>query len=457
MIRLKHIVIAISTSLLVSCTTNKQFTCNFPSVNNQSTQSDTLDIVINIDGSGSMLGYVSDSNSRYVETLKILDNTLSISNLRSNTSIEYYRSSRPITRSDHRKAQLPLFYDESDKSKFPGVSVPIQEFITPPGENDTLLAIVTDLDQADGDVTILLKKIQQTYLNRDKPDYAMGVWAIKSEFVGKVYIQKPGELEDPFKFDGERPFYVIFVGRYQDINRYFNNLANNGLPDTSKLVIFSPTSMVKQVSYLDQEIDTLPPETQASLEPWRLKHKNVKLQKKDQNSQLWDISSGQTNNVNIRDSVNLHTVDFTLPLEVNSIIAKPDIKVFNRFSKDFVKSNEFLEDDSSLKSAMKLDQWNIGIDNTNKQGKLSFVSTIQPDKFPEPGIHLYTLDIVATRFQEQEWWNDWNWNASRDNPQDGSKTHNLLNFLRGLTTITNNIMKDNPPTIGRFCYAIQKN
>ena len=409
-----------------------------------------------------MLGYVNDSNSSYVQALKILDRTLSLSDLRSNTSIEYYRSSNPITRSDFRKAQRPLFYD-GNNSKFPNISVPIQEFIPPPGEKDTLLAIVTDLDQADGDVTILLQKIKATYLNKDKKGYAIGIWAIKSQFKGEVFVQKPNFIERfPFpnaeSADTNRPFYVIFVGLYQDISRYFENLANNNnLLDESELVIFSPSNIVKNISYLDKDINKQLSEAQVSSQPWRLKYKNAKIQAQDENSQLWEIPSLQTDKINIEDSVNLELLDYTLPMKVNSIKVEPDIEVFNKFYKEFVKSNELMEDDSSLKSAMQLGQWSINNnDITNAQEQLSFVSTIQPDKFPEPGIYLYKFDVVAKNFQEQEWWDDWSWKAGRDSNLDGSKTHNLLNFLRGLKTITNSLMKENPPIIGHFCYAIQK-
>ena len=460
----KWIFIAITTSLLVSCNAvEEKFICVAPSENNQSPQSDTLNISINVDGSRSMLGYVNDSNSRYVQALNILDRTLSISDLRSNTSIKYYRSSNPITRSDFRKAQRPLFY-EGNNSQFPNISVPIQEFITPPGEKDTLLAIVTDLDQADGDVTILLQKIKATYLNIDKKGYAIGIWAIKSQFKGEVFVQKPNIIERfPFpnqeSSDTNRPFYVIFVGLYQDISRYFENLANNNnLLNESELVIFSPSNIVINISYLDKDIDKELSEAQASSQEWRLKYKNVKIQAQDKNSQLWEIPSGQTERVNIEDSVDLALLDYRLPVEIDSITVKSYIEVFDKFSKKFAKSDEFMEDDSSLKSAMKLGQWSINNnDITNTQEQLSFVSTIQPDKFPEPGIYLYKFDVVAKNFQEQEWWDDWSWKAGRDRSLDGSKTHNLLNFLRGLKSITTSLMKENPPVIGRFCYAIKKN
>lgn len=466
MIRAKWLVIAIATPLLVSCRpVEEKFTCVPPLENNQSPLSDTLNIAIKVDGSRSMLGYVSDSSSRYVQTLKYLDKTLSLGGLRPDTSINYYRSSSPITRSDFRKAQLPLFYDGSN-SNFPNISVPIQEFITPPGENDTLLAIVTDLDQAAGDVTILLQKIKQTYLNKDRQGYAVGVWAVKSEFSGDVFVQKQQSIErfpfpNPQSADETRPFYVIFFGRYQDLNRYFENIATNNqnLLDESQLAIFSPNNVVKNISYLDKSPEKKPPEEQAILQDWSLKHnKLVKIQAQDKNSQLWEIPSIQTEKVDIQDSVNLALLNYTLPLETNSITLKPNIRVFDKYSKQFQNSDEFMKDDSSLQSALKIGQWNIdNIEKENDRGPLSFSSTIQPDKLPEPGIYLFTFDVVALNLQEQEWWNEWSWQANRDSNLDGSKTNNLSNFLSGLKTLTTNLMEENPPVIGRFCYAIQKN
>ena len=467
MIRAKWLVVAFATSLvLASCRPAEHtFTCEAPLVNNQSPQSDTINIAIKVDGSRSMLGYVNNPNSLYVQTLKYLDNTLSLSDLRPNTSINYYRSSNSISRSDFRKAQLPLFYNESS-SKFPNISVPIQEFITPPGENDTLLAIVTDLDQAAGDVNILLRKIKQTYLNKEQQGYAIGIWAIKSEFAGDVFVQKQQNIErfpfpNPQSADETRPFYVLFIGRYQDINRYFETLATNNqnLLNESQLAIFSPSNIVKKTSYLDKIVEEKPPEEQASLQEWNLKYKKaIKVQAQDKNSQLWEITSVQTEVVNIQDSVDLALLNYTLPIKTNSITLRPNIRVFDKYSKQFKPSNEFIKDDSSLKSAIKIGQWNIdNTEQTNGQEQLSFVNTIQLDKFPEPGIYLFTFDVVPLELQEQEWWNEWSWQANRDNNLDGSKTHNLSNFLGGLKTITNNLMKEAPPIIGRFCYAIQKN
>ncbi len=465
MLHAKWLVIAIATSLMLnSCITKVEvpFSCT-PYPQSQSVaQSDSLDITVDVDGSASMLGYVSDRSSRYVQTLKLLDQTLSLGGLRPKTSTNYYRSGQSVTRSDFRKAQLPVFYNNTEP-KFPNISVPIQGFITPPKEKDTLLVIVTDLDQAAGDVTILNQKIQQTYLNENKPGYAVAIWAVKSEFTGTVYVQEQEKILT-FSFPNEhsnekvRPFYVIFIGHYSDIVSYFNTLKTQGvsLIEGSQFAIFSPHNIVKKISYLDKNLEEKPPEEQAIAQDWNLSNNLVRVQAQDQNSQLWQIPSNQTEAVKIQDSINLMPLNNTLKLDINSIHTIKKIQVFDKFSRQFKKSQEMLLDESSLQNVINIGEWSSPKSQENEGQKLSFVATINPDKFPESGIYLFTIDVVVKNLQEQSWWKDWSWTAGIDKEQDGSKTHNLLNFLRGLKTTTTNVMAENPPKIGRFCYVLQK-
>lgn len=467
MLHAKWLVIAIATSLMLNSCDGKVevlFSCKPPTQSQSAAQSDSLDIIVDVDGSASMLGYVSNPDSRYVQTLKLLDETLSIDGggLRSKTSTNYYRSGNSVIRGEFRKAQLPVFYNDTDP-KFPNIAVPIQEFITSPGQKDTLLVIVTDLDQAEGDITILNQKIQQTYLNKNKPGYAVGIWAIKSEFRGTVYVQEQQKIPQ-FPFPNEqsaekvRPFYVIFIGRYSDIVSYFNTLKTQGgsLIEGSQLAIFSPHNIVQEPSYLDKNLEGNPPEEQALAQDWNLANNLVKVQAKDQNSQLWQIHSNQKGEVRIQDSVNLMPLNDTLNLDINSIDTIKNIQVFDKFSQQFKKSKELLPDDSSLQNVINIGQWSSPESKENEGQKLSFVTTIQPDKFPESGIYIFTIDVEVKNLQEQNWWKDWSWTAERDQKNDGSKTHNLLNFLRGLKTMTTNVMAENPPNIGRFCYVLQK-
>ncbi|NJN75299.1 MAG: hypothetical protein HC796_02350 [Synechococcaceae cyanobacterium RL_1_2] len=197
-----------------------------------------LNISLYVDGSGSMLGYVQSRDSYYGEALKTLGDILALDRgLRAiKPEVSYFRIGQEnpaIDRSGFRQAELPGFYDGTNPG-FPEVSSPIHEAIKPPSGDkdlDNLIVIVTDLEQDDGDVTKLTSNLQQHYLNQDKR-YAVGVWAVKSEFAGKIYLNNTqGGLQarnydtTAQTSDRYRPFYVLFVGPTADVAHYFEKIA----------------------------------------------------------------------------------------------------------------------------------------------------------------------------------------------------------------------------------------
>lgn len=468
MVRARWLVLTIVISLgIVSCNTvKKDFSCALssqegsatPSAKPSTAPSNSLAVSIQVDGSSSMLGYVSDPNSRYVQTLKLLDETLSLAG---KTPVQYYRSGNPIARGDFRKAQLPAFYNGT---QFPDVSVPIQDLVSAPIERDSLLVIVTDLDQASGDVTLLTRKIQETYLNSQNPEAAIGIWAIKSEFAGTVYVQGQQTLKK-FPFPNEksseefRPFYVIFLGHHDEIIKIIKDLKKRekDLFENSEIAIFSRNNFVQNTATLDRSVKEQPSEEKALLGKWNLSSNGAEVQAKDEKSQLWKIPGTSTEKITISDSVPVEMLENTVPIDVNSIDLVKTIEAPNKFTKAFEDSTKVYKDDSDLREAIEIAGWNLDTENQNNPRELTFETTIQPDKFPEPGIYLFSIDIVARDLQEQPWWEEWNWKVGRDQENDGSKTNNLLPFLRGLKKITTDLMAENPPKIGRFCYAIEKN
>ncbi|MDJ0659909.1 MAG: hypothetical protein QNJ42_10530 [Crocosphaera sp.] len=464
MIRPRWLVLLLATSLMVqSCgQVEVPFACNAESVSESSPLSDSLDIMIAVDGSQSMLGYVSDRNSRYVQTLKLLDDTLSLSSLRSQSNSSYYRSGKSITRSDFKKAQLPEFYNSSNPN-FPNISVPLQEFILPPNQQDSLLVMVTDLDQADGDVTIVNQKIKDTYLNNNNKDYVVGVWGIKSEFSGTVHVQEQGRLRK-FNFPNSqsteslRPFYVIIIGRYEDVVDYFKTVQNRDseLLENSELTLFSPYKIVDEIAYLDKEVMTAPSEEQAVAQLWKLEDGLVKVQAQDKKNQLWDIPSQQTGIIIIEDSVNLRSDNPITELNSNSLTTIKTIQMFEKVSGEFKNAKEIDGDGTSFKEIINIDQWEVIKDSDSSAEKLKFITTIDANKFPNPGLYSFEIDVVLKNLPEENWWQQWNLQPGQDHPEDGSKTQNLLNFMRGLKTITSNLMADNPPKVARFCYVFHK-
>ncbi|MEC4819151.1 MAG: hypothetical protein SAK29_38640 [Scytonema sp. PMC 1069.18] len=72
------------------------------------------------------------------------------------------------------------------------------------------------------------------------------------------------------------------------------------------------------------------------------------------------------------------------------------------------------------------------------------------------GVYLFTVNAVANKLQEQQWWEEWN--STQENITDGSKTYNLERFLQQLRNLTSDLMREkSQPIVGRFCYAIQRN
>jgi hypothetical protein len=135
--------------------------CDLSLQKNTYSKADNITISVHVDGSGSMLGYVANSNNRYVKILDELYNTFSLIKSRPNTTVEYFRSgnkNQKLTASDFRKSQKSEFYDGSNP-KFPGVSSGLDSAITSPEKEDKLFVLVTDLYQDDADVTRLNKKI----------------------------------------------------------------------------------------------------------------------------------------------------------------------------------------------------------------------------------------------------------------------------------------------------------
>ena len=182
--------------------------CKKDSKKEQLELTDSLNIDVHIDGSGSMLGYINKNNSSYIQALKLLDSTLSLGSKRSNTIVKYHRSgdhkneSKELTRSEFRKASKATFYDGTS-SVFPAVSSDLASIVNKPKKSRNLTVIVTDLDQNDGDVNLITNKIKAGYFNQKDENYAVGVWGIKSEFEGTVYSASDANKKFQYSTSGK--------------------------------------------------------------------------------------------------------------------------------------------------------------------------------------------------------------------------------------------------------------
>ena len=406
-----------------------------------------LDIDIHIDGSGSMLGYTNTENSSYIQTLKLLDNVLSLNGNRSQTRVKYYRSgdlkhpAKELSRSEFRKASKTEFYTGTNPS-FPAVSSDLASIIAKPKKSDGLKVIVTDLDQNDGDVSLIAQKIKASYFNQRDRDYAVGIMGIKSEFDGTVYSASNANKKFQYNTEGKksskyRPFYVLFLGHYQDIAGYFDNLQKEqNFGERSKFLIFSPEHLLADVSYLSSPINL----SSDLAAPNTLHNGEVSVEKNNQPIELLEIKEKNVARLEAEYQVPIRQNSHTLSIDPNDLKTEINVTAFDKFSKQEFKSVP------SAKKALNFDNWQL---NNNK---LEFTSIINPTNFDESNIYYFKVDAIALDLQKPDWWKEWSSNSSND----GSKTSNLYEFMNSLKNITLNSMDESNLTVGRFCYAIQK-
>ena len=435
--------------------TIEDLSCDPPTMTDKSPSLDAppepINISLNIDGSESMPGYLTNGASRYIKTIQLLDRTFSISDL-----VEYYRVGGPekqkISRSKFLEAIKERFYYEDR------VTSNLTGAIAPQKEGKELLVLITDLYQNQGDVTAVNKKIRQHYLNKE--GYAAGILAIRSEFNGKVYVV--GSNRDNFNFpyntEGKpiekfRPFYVIFLGPYKHILYYFEKLKRDGgeLIKNSEFTIFSPNNIINDLSVMSELKN--PGEPISGLKrPFSLNNGKVAIEfPKRKEFELLEIIPNFSKEIPIEYKVNLPILnEYTLPPSANSIKAKiSESKYFNESTTEFISSEAIMA--KKLFNSMQFSNWEVG-----KNRDLSYTNTIKPNELPQANIYLFKVDVVANGLGEQDWWQNWNC-EDRDCENDGSKTHNLEHFLQGLKSLTNDLMENNPIVLARLCYGIQKN
>jgi hypothetical protein len=219
-----------------------------------STAANKSKIVLTLDGSASMVGYAKDSNSSYIQMLKLLDRVT----LAHPGGVEYARidtGRKSIQRSELQQAFTPAFYTgqmSKIADSFPDVKA---------AKGEELLAIVTDLQPDDGDVNLVSKRFLEDYLKKD--GYAVAVWGIKSEFEGNVYPPNnaPAYPYTSKSADRGRPFYILLAGRYEAIADFAKTIRSQDssfLKDKSQLTIFTPDRSIASTSYLTPSQENLP-------------------------------------------------------------------------------------------------------------------------------------------------------------------------------------------------------
>ena len=478
--------------LLTGCPSTRKATeqlrCDLPSIGYvRSNPSDKLDISINVDGSGSMIGYVTINNSNYIKTLDAIE---SVVDPNKNTTVEYKRigDKKPLSRNDFRRdAKSRGFYDGT--TRYTKVSSPIQEAIKTPSEDvDKLTLIVTDLEGDDGD--LISETLRKHYFNQQIRDrgYTVGVWAVKTQFKGNIFNPNTGKVKFYYTTEGKkakdyRPFYVLFIGKYDHIANYFNqiNKLNSELANNSEMFIFPASNVVKEAinvgSLNSREKKIELPENNQLERVFSLEDENiiVSTENDDVPYELLEIVHEDKQVIPLNYQVSFPVLTnkdkggiYSLAINKDQLRVKSKMFTFKQQAQTQLE-NEQLNDNIPKKSQEKdFFQVNsnvalqdaLSIENlslSNNSQTLNFVTNINLDNLSNPQIYLFEVDLILDNMQDPEWWQ--NWDSKNASNQDGSKTQNISLFMNKLEQLSLDSLrdKDNNAVIGRLCFAINKN
>lgn len=507
-------------SLLTSCqkTPQEQLSCNIDSIQALVSGENTVNklyVSLNIDGSDSMLGYVTIPNNNYAKALELLANAVINTN---DVNVAYKRigDDKTLTRDNIRRDALSKTFYDGNNITYKGVSSPIQTAITPPPEGkDKLTIIVTDLEGDDGGK--IAEVLAQNYLNKDEKnqDYTVGIWGVKSQFNGMIYDPNTGKAKFSYTTEGKssedfRPFYVLFIGKYDQIATYFDELKklDTEIHNDSKMFIFPTKKILLQNpislgSLEGRESNSKLPENNQLQRVFALEDQNVIVSTKDANNEpyeLFDIVDNTKSKLGINyqvpfpDITKIKGGNYALSIEDNNLITNTKVYTFNpnyqdnQVSDSTAEESEVKTEENQEKSETKIEenqeQETIENEPVNKPKKeffvlnssgslkqaltirdlkldkenqtLAFLTDININNLPNPEIYLFEVDLILDDFTGQDWWTQW---SSIGQNNDGSKTQNLSIFMNKLKSLNLKTLSndENDPVIGRFCFGLQKN
>lgn len=415
--------------------------------------SDKLVARIYFDATLSMQGFVVPGSTHYTRICPYLESVI-VSGW-TDGKVDFFRFGErvePIDRGTYLQAGYENFYEQEHISRKTFIQKIIEheeqlvnaqmeanrtpeattEVVTPTeaveahSTENQLVVIVTDLFQDDGDITRLVAQLKEKYI---KNGLEVGLFGLRSQFDGTVYDIGIGEgsslryRSNPGNPETFRPFYLLVLGRHADIAHYFDRLKAN-TPD-AKTIIFSRYLVSRLLSFEDATDDT----------PIQLTKLNNKTYVRSEDPRLKQYEIVNNSNSATISATKLkyeplpHAMSFdSNPLEV-STIAKPLGKT---------------EADPDAAECLKVTPTLLENENGNKLSvKFSLAS-----RDLESDVYLYevTLSPDVDTYQAPAWCSNWDMGAARE----GSKTLNLVNFVRDLSQVT---ARMHPPKIAKFhCY-----
>jgi hypothetical protein len=187
-----------------------------------------------------MRGFLGPKATGFLEQLQKLE--LATRVVWSQTSTQCYKfGTKPIAvpaAACYSAAAKPGFFQLPHNEDF----TRIESILVSLPEN-SLTIIVTDLFEDESDLGALFESFKDSVFRRH---LAMGIVAMRAGFDGTIYdigIEKGSR-----RWDGERPFYAVAIGKKPDVRAYFSEISHGTLPP-DRLLIMSDDLLQRRVAW----------------------------------------------------------------------------------------------------------------------------------------------------------------------------------------------------------------
>ena len=417
---------------------------------------------IYFDASVSMQGFVKPNSTRYARLCLQLESVV-VSGWQ-DEDVEFFQFGErveQIDRNEHLNVVRPQFYENENihrqtfiekvidhgtqlraESRTPELTEPVvnntpEEPATSPAEevkNNTeenpLVVIVTDLFQNRNDITSLVTRLKEQYIQQN---LEVGILGLRSEFDGFIY----GIAETPQRYrsrpgnpDTFRPFYLLALGKHADISHYFDRLIANGFSE-AETIIFSRYLVSPLLSFEGAKIEKLENligDTIVAKPDSRLKE--YRIRKKDRPSKI---------SAKMRYELLPHAMPF------DSNIFEPTITVeHNRSNSDQSKKIRQTAENC-------LEVTSTFAKNGNGNDELIVDFELDSRVLSRRTVYLYkaALRPKIDTYQVPKWCSGWDMGTGRN----GAKTLNLVNFVDGLMDIA---VSEHQPKIAQFYFYVEK-
>ncbi len=411
--------------------------------------SEGLAVHIYFDATLSMQGFVNlKVSTHYKQMCRELKSVITVGGW-SNEKIKYFKFGtkvEPISDEDYQTVAFPKFYETKDimgqtfidnvineetrEENIPPIPEEQSEAVKSEAETECrkrtnrLVIIVTDLFQDRGNINSLVAQLKEKYIEKG---IEIGLLGFRSQFKGKIYDIGFGEESRTYESTQEnpetyRPFYLLVLGKYADIVNYFDNLIARGF-DEAETIIFSRYIVSPLLSFGGASItrENLNRDIFVSSEDPRLKQ-----------FKIVDDERPASISAKMKYAPLSHTMFFSPePFKV-LIIAKH--KPMGE-TVESVHANRCLEVTSTLNKSVDGNELNVEF-------------SLDLQSLPGNAVYLYevTLGPGNDKYRAPKWCSDWDMGEERD----GSKTLNLVNFVRDLSQVT---AQRHSPQIAKFyCY-----